>query len=121
MMKQSRTRKRDGLKRRVSSRISKGSLNKKLITPGIPDCSSFANLAFHKSIEEARFDSVPVFDSNCYNDYQSALDDVVKDIIIYGIGAYALTPQGCVGGGSLRSSMKKEKRWSQKKSVLSNI
>ncbi|KAF7807971.1 uncharacterized protein G2W53_040132 [Senna tora] len=44
--KLSRKRRRGGLKTLVDSRISKGSLDKKLITPGIPNCSSFTNLAF---------------------------------------------------------------------------
>ncbi|KAF7807979.1 hypothetical protein G2W53_040140 [Senna tora] len=48
--KRSRKRKRDGL-RRVSSRISKGSLYKKLITSSVPNCSSFANPAFHGRYE----------------------------------------------------------------------
>ncbi|KAF7835317.1 uncharacterized protein G2W53_010176 [Senna tora] len=37
-----------GLKRRVSSRISKGSLDKKPVTSGVPNCSFFAYHAFHK-------------------------------------------------------------------------
>ncbi|KAF7807982.1 uncharacterized protein G2W53_040143 [Senna tora] len=54
--KQSQKMRNDGLKRKVSSWISKGSLDKKPITPGVPDCFSFANRALHGSIEEAWFD-----------------------------------------------------------------
>ncbi|KAF7809211.1 DUF1336 domain-containing protein [Senna tora] len=76
--KQSRKRRRDGLRRKVLSRPSKGSLDKKPDTPGVADCSSLANPAFHGSIEEAWFDSVAVFDSDCDDDYQSVPDDVVS-------------------------------------------
>ncbi|KAF7835346.1 plant/F14N23-31 protein [Senna tora] len=76
--KQSHKRKIDGLRRRVSFQTSKGSLDKKTITPGVPDCYSFANPTFHRGIEETWFDSVAVFDSNCDNDYQSVADDVVS-------------------------------------------
>ncbi|KAF7835369.1 uncharacterized protein G2W53_010228 [Senna tora] len=44
--KQIRKRRTYGLRRRLSSRISMGSLDKKLVKPGVPDCSSFANPAF---------------------------------------------------------------------------
>ncbi|KAF7807977.1 hypothetical protein G2W53_040138 [Senna tora] len=67
---------RDSLKRRVSSWISKGSLDKKTIMPGVLDCSSFFKPAFHGSIEEAWFDSIAVFDSDFNNNYQSVSDDV---------------------------------------------
>ncbi|KAF7807990.1 uncharacterized protein G2W53_040151 [Senna tora] len=55
--KQSHKRRRDGLKRKVSSRISLGLLNKKPITQGVTNCSTFTNPAFHGSIEEECFDS----------------------------------------------------------------
>ncbi|KAF7835363.1 uncharacterized protein G2W53_010222 [Senna tora] len=45
--KQSRKKRTDGLRRRVSSHISKGSLDKKSIMTGVSDCSSIANLAIH--------------------------------------------------------------------------
>ncbi|KAF7822107.1 uncharacterized protein G2W53_027562 [Senna tora] len=60
--KHSRKRRRDGFKRRVFSRISKRSLDKKPITPYVTDCSTFTNVAFDESIEEAWFDSNVVFD-----------------------------------------------------------
>ncbi|KAF7835314.1 plant/F14N23-31 protein [Senna tora] len=43
----------DGYRRKVFCRISKGSLDRKPVILGVPDCSSFTNLAFHRSIEEA--------------------------------------------------------------------
>ncbi|KAF7835291.1 Retrovirus-related Pol polyprotein from transposon TNT 1-94 [Senna tora] len=91
--KQSRKKRTDGLRRRVSSQISKGSLDKKSIMTGVPDCSSIANLAihggvpdcnpfpnpaFHGSIEEAWLDSVAVFDCECDDDYQRVADVVVS-------------------------------------------
>ncbi|KAF7835326.1 plant/F14N23-31 protein [Senna tora] len=78
MKKKSRKRKTYGLKRRVSSQMSKGSWDKKTVTPSVLDCSSFANPAFHRSIDEAWFDSVVVVDSNWDDDYQSVVDDVVS-------------------------------------------
>ncbi|KAF7835331.1 uncharacterized protein G2W53_010190 [Senna tora] len=53
------------LRRRVLSRISKGSLDKKCLTPGVPDCSYIANGLIY---EDAWFDLVAAFDSNCDND-----------------------------------------------------
>ncbi|XP_027360906.1 uncharacterized protein LOC113869019 [Abrus precatorius] len=74
--RKTRKRRRGGLRRRVSSRLSKESLDKGDVT-GLPD-RSFANSAFQGSIEEAWFDSVAVFDSDCDDDYQSVPDDVVS-------------------------------------------
>ncbi|KAF7835311.1 plant/F14N23-31 protein [Senna tora] len=83
----------DGYRRKVSCRISKGSLDRKPVILGVPDCSSFTNLTFHRSVpnfssfatptfhgsfEEAWFDSVGVFDSDRDDDYQSVLDDFVS-------------------------------------------
>ena len=34
------------------------------------------------SIEEAWFDSVAVFDSDCDDDYQSVIDGIILDILI---------------------------------------
>ncbi|TKY69759.1 hypothetical protein E2542_SST06041 [Spatholobus suberectus] len=69
-------RRREGLRRRVTSRLCKKSLEK-VDVAGLPDCS-FANPTFQGSIEEAWFDSVAVFDSDCDDDYQSVPDDVVS-------------------------------------------
>ncbi|KAK7367979.1 hypothetical protein VNO80_10000 [Phaseolus coccineus] len=76
--KKTRKRRREGLRRRVTSRLCKGSLDK-VDGAGLPDCS-FANPTFQAtgSIEEAWFDSVAVFDSDCDDDYQSVPDDVVS-------------------------------------------
>ncbi|KAF7835339.1 uncharacterized protein G2W53_010198 [Senna tora] len=91
--KQSRKKRIDDLRIRVSSQISKGSLDKKSIMTGVPDCSSIANLAihggisdcnpflnpaFHGSIEETWLDSVAVFDCECDDDYQRVTDVVVS-------------------------------------------
>ncbi|CAJ1931631.1 unnamed protein product [Sphenostylis stenocarpa] len=74
--KKTRKRRRDGLRRRVTSRLCKESLDK-VDVAGLPDCS-FANPTFQGSIEEAWFDSVAVFDSDCDEDYQSVPDDVAS-------------------------------------------
>ncbi|TKY58775.1 ENHANCED DISEASE RESISTANCE 2 [Spatholobus suberectus] len=71
---------RYGLRRRVSSQLSNGSLDKvdNMPEPGLSD-SSIANPTFQAgTIEEAWFDSVTVFDSECDDDYQSVLDDVIS-------------------------------------------
>ncbi|KAI4314243.1 hypothetical protein L6164_027172 [Bauhinia variegata] len=74
--KKTQKRRRYGLGRRVSSRLSKGSLEKADM-PGLPDRSF--NPAFQGgSVEEAWFDSVAVFDSDCDDDYQSVPDDVIS-------------------------------------------
>ncbi|KAF7822113.1 protein ALP1-like [Senna tora] len=46
---------------------------------GVSDCSSFTIRALHGSIEDAWFDSVVVFDSDCDDDYQSAPDDIMAN------------------------------------------
>ncbi|KAF7835293.1 uncharacterized protein G2W53_010152 [Senna tora] len=51
--KQSRKRTTYGFRRRLSSRISMGSFDKKPVKPGVPDCSSFANPAFLEIIADA--------------------------------------------------------------------
>ncbi|WJX56979.1 hypothetical protein P8452_42585 [Trifolium repens] len=63
-----------GLKRRVSSKLSSLDDNKKLDLPQ----HSFSNPTFQGSIEEAWFDSVTMFDSDCDDDYQSVPDDVLS-------------------------------------------
>ncbi|KAH1058406.1 hypothetical protein AAZX31_02G023500 [Glycine max] len=74
--KKTRKRRREGLRRRVTSRLCKES-SEKVDVAGLPDCS-FANPTFQGSIEEAWFDSIAVFDSDCDDDYQSVPDDVVS-------------------------------------------
>ncbi|XP_061365223.1 uncharacterized protein LOC133308598 [Gastrolobium bilobum] len=74
--KKFRKRKRYGLRRRVYSRFSKGSLDK-VDMLGLPD-SSFVNPIIQGTIEEAWFDSATVFDSDCDDDYLSVPDDVVS-------------------------------------------
>ncbi|KAF7835357.1 hypothetical protein G2W53_010216 [Senna tora] len=51
-----------GLRRRLSSRTSKGSFDKKPVMPGVPNYSSFTYPAFQEIIEDAWFDSVAKFD-----------------------------------------------------------
>ncbi|KAF7835322.1 uncharacterized protein G2W53_010181 [Senna tora] len=75
--KLSRKRRTDCLRRRLSFRISQGSFRKKPVKRSVPDCSSFANPAFQEIIGDAWFHSVAKFDSDCDDDYQSVLDDVV--------------------------------------------
>ncbi|KAK7309549.1 hypothetical protein RJT34_06361 [Clitoria ternatea] len=72
--RKNRKRRREELKRRVSSRLSKESLDK-IDVAGFPD-HSFVNPTFQGSIEEAWFDSIAVFDSD--DDYHSVPDDVVS-------------------------------------------
>ncbi|KAK7252320.1 hypothetical protein RIF29_36177 [Crotalaria pallida] len=77
-----KTRKRrsgGGLRRRVSSRLSKGSsLDNEVDVPRMPD-RSFANPTFQAgSIEESWFDSFAVFESDCDDDYQSVPEDVAS-------------------------------------------
>ncbi|KAK4261226.1 hypothetical protein QN277_004255 [Acacia crassicarpa] len=77
--KKARKRRRDGLRRRVTSRPPKGSLDKPHAPPALPDHHrSFANPTFQApgSIEEAWFDSSAVFDSDLDDDFQSVPDDV---------------------------------------------
>ncbi|KDP21258.1 hypothetical protein JCGZ_21729 [Jatropha curcas] len=80
--------KRKGIRRRVSSRLSDGSLdNNKFDRPlssvsaaAVPPDhrSSFSNTTFQGSIEEAWFDSVPIFESDCEEDFESVPDDVLS-------------------------------------------
>lgn len=75
--KKNRKRKRIiGFRRRVSSQFSSLD-NNKVDAPSLPQ-HSFTNPTFQGSIEEAWFDSVTVFDSDCDDDYQSVPDDVVS-------------------------------------------
>ncbi|XP_019420481.1 PREDICTED: uncharacterized protein LOC109330674 [Lupinus angustifolius] len=68
--------KRSELRRRVSSKLSKESLDKVHVA-GLPD-RSFANPTFQGSIEESWFDSFAVFDSDFDDDYQSVPEDVAS-------------------------------------------
>ncbi|KAG5001774.1 hypothetical protein JHK87_022846 [Glycine soja] len=70
---------RYGLRRRVSSQCSNGSLDEvdNMPEPALSD-RSFANPTFQGTIEEAWFDSAAVFDSDCDDDYQSVNDDVIS-------------------------------------------
>ncbi|KAF1861482.1 hypothetical protein Lal_00025823 [Lupinus albus] len=94
--RKTRKKRRTELRRRVSSKLSKGSLDK-VHVPGLPD-RSFANPTFQVgvwilgsagggvdflvynagSIEESWFDSFAVFDSDFDDDYQSVPEDVVS-------------------------------------------
>ncbi|KAF7835354.1 uncharacterized protein G2W53_010213 [Senna tora] len=51
----SSSKKKQSRKRRLSSRISKGSFDKKPIKPGLSDCSSFANFPIKDANNENSF------------------------------------------------------------------
>ncbi|OVA11944.1 protein of unknown function DUF1336 [Macleaya cordata] len=69
--RRSKSRKRRrGIRRRVSSRTDPSSLDKVVL----PD-RSFSNPTFQGSVEEAWFDSVAVFESDCEDDFQSVQED----------------------------------------------
>ncbi|CAL0311952.1 unnamed protein product [Lupinus luteus] len=75
--RKTRKRRSNGLRRRVPSKLSKGSLDK-VDVPALPD-GSFVNPTFQAgSTEESWFDSFAVFDSDCDDDYQSVPEDVVS-------------------------------------------
>ncbi|KAJ7953718.1 Protein ENHANCED DISEASE RESISTANCE 2 [Quillaja saponaria] len=74
--KKTRKRRRGGIRRRVSSRLSERSLDK--VDGSAPPDRSFTNPAIQGSIEEAWFDSVAIFDSDCDEDYQSVPDEVLS-------------------------------------------
>ncbi|KAG6654392.1 hypothetical protein I3843_05G131500 [Carya illinoinensis] len=61
-------------KQRVPSRLSEGSLDK-VDRPPTSD-RSYNNPTFQGSTEEAWFDSLPTFEPDCDEDYQSVPDDV---------------------------------------------
>ncbi|KAF3948692.1 hypothetical protein CMV_025342 [Castanea mollissima] len=65
-----------GLKQRVSSRLSEGSLDR--VDRSAPSDRSHANPTFQGAghVEEAWFDSAAVLESDCDEDYQSVADDV---------------------------------------------
>ncbi|XP_062111751.1 uncharacterized protein LOC133823160 isoform X2 [Humulus lupulus] len=69
-----RRRMRRGLKGRVSSRLSEASSDKADRSVALDSTSTFTNPIFQGSIDEAWFDSIPVFDSDCDEDYQSVQD-----------------------------------------------
>eukprot|EP00257_Ricinus_communis_P016994 XP_015575322.1 uncharacterized protein LOC8287053 [Ricinus communis] len=76
--------KKKGIRRRVSSRLSDhGSLDRpsSAVPPAAapPDhLSSFSNPTFQGSIEDAWFDSVAIFESDCEEDYESVPDDLLS-------------------------------------------
>ncbi|KAF4400639.1 hypothetical protein G4B88_023047 [Cannabis sativa] len=76
-----RRRRRRGLKGRVSSRLSEASSDRADRSAQLDSISTFTNPTFQVSagsIDEAWFDSIPVFDSDCDEDYQSVQDDVLS-------------------------------------------
>ncbi|XP_057993896.1 uncharacterized protein LOC110671174 isoform X2 [Hevea brasiliensis] len=76
--------KRKGIRKRVSSRLSDGSLDEfdrpASAAAAPPDQrSSFSNPTFHAgSIEEAWFDSFAMFESDCDEDFESVSDDLLS-------------------------------------------
>ncbi|PON38872.1 hypothetical protein TorRG33x02_344120 [Trema orientale] len=72
-----RRRRRRGLKGRVSSRLSEASSDK-ADRSATADRSTFTNPTFQGSVEDAWFDSVAAFDSDCDEDYQSVQDDALS-------------------------------------------
>lgn len=66
---------RKSLRRRVPSRLSDGSLGEGGRPASADHCCAFNNPAFQGSIEEAWFDSVGNFESDCEEDYESVQDD----------------------------------------------
>ncbi|KAL3036957.1 hypothetical protein AAZX31_01G037700 [Glycine max] len=105
--KKTRKRRREGLRRRVTSRLCKESLEK-IDVAGLPDCS-FANPTFQGSIEEAWFDSVAVFDSDCDDDYQSVPDDVVSLSGIEGGSVSSFPSSGDANHGVSTDHVQKQK------------
>ncbi|KAF3431368.1 hypothetical protein FNV43_RR26099 [Rhamnella rubrinervis] len=75
--KKARKRRRGGLKKRVSYRLSKGS-SEKADRPSSADRSTFTNPTFQGSIGDTWFDSVAIFESDCDDDYQSVQSDVLS-------------------------------------------
>ncbi|OAY49931.1 uncharacterized protein LOC110615911 [Manihot esculenta] len=75
--------KRKGIKRRVSSKLSDGRLDAfdrpaSVAVAPADHRSSFSNPTFHGSIEEAWFDSVTIFESDCDEDFESVPDDLLS-------------------------------------------
>lgn len=80
--KKTRKRRREGLNRWESSPartapVSEGS-PEKYDRSVPPDRSSFNNPTFQESIEEAWFDPVAIFESDCDEDYQSVQDEILS-------------------------------------------
>ncbi|XAR64982.1 hypothetical protein NMG60_11008892 [Bertholletia excelsa] len=70
------SKRRKAIKRRASSRLSDGALDK--VDRSAQSDRCYNNPAFHGSCEEAWYDSAAVFDSDCDEDFQSVQDDVLS-------------------------------------------
>lgn len=99
---------RKSLRRRVPSRLSDGSLGE----GGRPNSAdhhhcSFNNPVFQGSIEEAWFDSIAVFDSDCEDDYESVQDDAFSLNGVERISVSSISSQREANGGdhSARNSV----------------
>ncbi|CAL0314021.1 unnamed protein product [Lupinus luteus] len=81
--RQTRKRRIGGLRRRMSSRLSKGSLDK-VDVPGLSDRSSVSPNFQAGNIEESWFDSIDEFGSDRDDDFQSVPEDIYNQIqLIY--------------------------------------